>query len=441
MSTGPEMGTAGEAPYFFLSYAHTPRMPGEHGDPDRWIAKLYTDLCTNVIHLTSGRSAAVGFMDREMRAGAAWPRRLAEALSCCRVFVPLYSPRYFESEECGKEWFAFSRRMRNRADSRGEPQAEAIVPALWVPVDPDLLPPVAKSIQFSHHLLGERYGQEGFWGIMKVQRYQDDYEFAVLELAKHIVQVARRTRLGQEPPADYNSLPSAFGTRATHRASHAEQSLPQETTKRAGRRINIMIAAPTTQNIPRDRQGEVYYGASEREWNPYHPESHSPLADFATDLTSGLGYRPMVVPFGELPGVEATGSAADAPGLFLVDPWVTATDGQATRLAQFDEQAGNWISVLIPSNRADGETMAAEPTLRPRVTGALSRMLDHIPLEYRQAANSIPTLGDFADILPPMARIADNRYLRYATAYPPGGPARRRPMLGGPYPNDSEGTP
>ncbi len=436
MLAGQERGTVGEAPYFFLSYAHTPKMPDDHGDPDKWIAKLYGDLCRNVVQFASSTSGAVGFMDREMRAGTHWPNRLAQALSYCRVFVPLYSPRYFESEDCGKEWSAFSRRVRNQAAKRDESPVDAIVPALWVPVDPDRLPPVARSIQFSHYSLGMRYSEEGFWGIMKVRRYRDDYEVAVMRLAQHIVQVAEQTMLDQESPAEYHSLLNAFEIRASPGAPR-----PPDTAKQGGRRINIMIAAPTTQDMPQTRQCRVYYGASEREWNPYHPQSRAPLADYAADLVSRLGYRPNVVPFGEVPGIEATGPVQAAPGLFLVDPWAAATDDRATRLRQYDEHAERWINVLIPSNRADEETMAAEPTLRSQVTGALSRMLGRTPPEYRQAANRIPTLGDFADILPPMARIADNRFLRDARAYPPSGPAMPRPMLLGPHPNDSEGTP
>lgn len=436
MSTGQEDGTAGEVPYFFLSYAHTPKMPDDHGDPDKWIAKLYADLCRHVVQFASGRSAAVGFMDREMRPGAQWPSRLAEALSCCRIFVPLYSPRYFESEDCGKEWFAFSRRVRNQAAGRDKPQLEVIVPALWVPVNPDRLPSVAKSIQFSHHSLGARYSAEGFWGIMKVQRYRDDYQLAVLRLAQHIVHLAQQTMLGQEHPPDYYSLPNAFATRAS-----SGKQLPQETGRRGERRINIMVAAPTTKDMPQNRQCQAYYGATEREWNPYHPESRAPLAEYAADLASALGYRPSVVPISELPSVEATGPVPAAPGLLLVDPWAAANDGQAARLRQFDERADRWINVLMPWNRADGETMAAEPALRPQVTGALSHMIDRTPPEYRHAANRITTLAGFADILPSMARVADNRFLRDARAFPPGGQVIPRPMLLGPYPDDSEGTP
>jgi hypothetical protein len=56
-------------------------------------------------------------------------------------------------------------------------------------------------------------------------------------------------------------------------------------------------------------------------------------------------------------------------------------------------------------------------------------MLSRTPPEYSQAASGIATLDDFAAILPRMARIAENRFLNNATAYPPAGPVIPRPTL------------
>ena len=114
-------------PYFFLSYARTPRLD-EHDptDPDIWVYKLYEDICKNILSMTAARPGSVGFMDRLNRSGAQWPRGLAGALATCRVFVPLYSPRYFESKNCGKEWFAFARRQVN-SQSVGRTSVDAIV--------------------------------------------------------------------------------------------------------------------------------------------------------------------------------------------------------------------------------------------------------------------------------------------------------------------------
>ena len=84
---------------------------------------------------------------------------------------PLYSRRYFESDNCGREWFAFARReVMHRAED-GE-AVDAIVPALWHRMDRETIPEVAQSFQYDHADLGARYCAEGFYGIMKLQNYR-----------------------------------------------------------------------------------------------------------------------------------------------------------------------------------------------------------------------------------------------------------------------------
>ena len=150
MSAGDEPGTAGKMPYFFLSYARTPkRDPTDKEDPDRWVYKLYQDLRAAILQMTSALPEEAGFMDRENRLGVEWPPELTKALATCRVFVPLYSRRYFESDNCGKEWSAFARREVNH-NARGRPAVNAIVPALWTNLGQAALPDVAQSIQYNH---------------------------------------------------------------------------------------------------------------------------------------------------------------------------------------------------------------------------------------------------------------------------------------------------
>lgn len=97
MPAGNSPQTGDPAPYFFLSYAHTPKQdPNDPGDPDKWVVNLFRDLCAHIMHMTNlPHGARAGFMDRELRSGSDWPFRLAQALATCRVFVPLYSQRYF----------------------------------------------------------------------------------------------------------------------------------------------------------------------------------------------------------------------------------------------------------------------------------------------------------------------------------------------------------
>lgn len=177
----------------------------------------------------------VGFMDREIRSGEGWSERLARALANCRVFVPLFSPRYFASEMCGKEWFAFAQRAVQHGAVRNTP-AEAIVPALWVPVPPEQLPGPAERLQFNHNTFGERYVTDGLYGLIKLRGYADQYEQAVYELARRIVQVAETAHLEPIRPLDYRNVPSAFGSSGS-----------------PSRTLHVTVAAASRHELPEGR--------------------------------------------------------------------------------------------------------------------------------------------------------------------------------------------
>ena len=183
-------------------------------------------------------------MDRR-RPGAEWSWRLSQALATCRVFVPLYSRRYFKSEHCGREWSAFASRAVSQEAREG--RAESVIPALWVPVPQEDLPEEAKAIQSHHGDLGDRlYAENGFYGIMKVSRFREDYEHAVYELARRIIEVAERAPVEPGPAMGYEDLESAFG-----------QTRPTESD---GPNVLVTIAAPDITALPSGRDS-AYYGS------------------------------------------------------------------------------------------------------------------------------------------------------------------------------------
>jgi tetratricopeptide (TPR) repeat protein len=242
----PGIGDSG--PYFFLSYRHTPKfVDHDETDPDIWAAKLYRDLCAHLFQMSSLPLAdSMGFMDRELRPGHEWTVKLATALATCRVFVPLYSPRYFSSEHCGREWSAFARRAAAMS-ARGAEPVEAIIPALWVPVRPEELPEAARTIHYLAGDYGGAYATYGFYRLMRMSKYADDYEEAVYELARRILDVAQRSPVAPGPVADYDSLVNAFGQEGRaaredrrHRAVVAPQRLEEQ---RA-------IPVPVAWNVP-----------------------------------------------------------------------------------------------------------------------------------------------------------------------------------------------
>ncbi|MER6155585.1 TIR-like protein FxsC [Streptomyces sp. NPDC001868] len=420
-------------PYFFLSYAHTPSS-GIGGDPDHWVHTLFKDLWTDILAHTAFEGSDVGFMDREMRSGD-WQEQLSQNLARCRVFVPLYSPRYFSSENCGREWFAFTDRMRQARDS-GAGDIPAIVPVLWTRVDLNALPESARSIQVERPAFGERYLAHGIYGLIKLKRLRDEYDETVFTLAQRIVQVAEQTPLPSSDPRPWETIPSAFRP-------------PGD----GPRRLHLSVAAPARHDVP-DNRGTHPYGENALKWNPYHNESTRPLPVLAEEMIRSLDYRITVSDFDDsdpVTGDLTTGGAdtdADAdtvgeksgsghPALLLVDCWAVLDEERRRRLKAFDATARPWVAAMVPWNRADQPCQGEEGR---QVKAKLERTLPLIlergrRTDCRIAVNGVPTLKAFTDVLPSVVAHLTRQYLKHADAHPPEGPQLPQPRLMGPtYP-------
>jgi FxsC-like protein len=410
-----------DRPYFFLSYARTPkRDPAERDDPDRWVYKLYKDLCAEILQMTDARPEEAGFMDRENKIGSEWSPELIANLTRCRVFVPLYSRRYFESDNCGREWFAFARREITRR-ARGGPVVDAIVPALWTRLDRERLPNVAQAVQFDHNVLGERYCLEGFYGIMKLQNYRADYQRAVHRLAERIIAIGDESAaFADDPvarhmtPVDFDSLPSAFGPASARRTADGQ--------------LQIAVLAHDTSSIPPGRASD-YYGATPSTWSPYRPDYPQPVADYAQELAKKcMDCMPLVGSFEDDAAKWGNGRSMP-PCLCLVDAWVSLSPRHQEHLKQLDQVTEPWVSVLVPWNSQDLGMRTAKEDLRTNLQQHLGRKLAGVPRRCQMAASGIPTLQDFGQLLPEMTMIMLKRFRKEATAHPPAGPIVERPRL------------
>ena len=411
-----------DRPYFFLSYARTPkRDPSERDDPDRWVFKLYRDLCGAILQMTDARPEEAGFMDRENKLGTEWSPELTTALGRCRVFVPLYSRRYFESDNCGREWFAFARREITHK-AQGSQVVDAVVPALWTRIERDKLPHVAQSVQFDHNFLGERYCTDGFYGIMKLQNYRADYQRAVHRLAERIIAVGDESVAFVDEnvvkgmtQADFESLPSAFGPASVSRTAEGQ--------------LEITVLAHDVSTLPPGRASD-YYGATSHTWSPYRPDYTQPVADYAVELAKKcLDCTPQVGAFED--GMANWGSNGHPvpPSLCLVDAWVSVSAKHQEQLSRLDQVKESWVSVLIPWNSQDPGMHDAKDDLREKLRQRVGHKLASVPRRCQMAANGIPTLQDFGQILPEMTMIMLKRFRKEATAHPPAGPVIERPRL------------
>lgn len=399
------------APYFFLSYAHTPKNHPRDRDPNHWVERFYRDLCDHVMQLTSlPAGVPAGFMDQQMQPGEGWQERLSEALAYCRVFVPLYSPRYFLSEQCGREWFAFSQRAVNHQSRGNGSSVSEIVPALWVPVPLRQLPQPAERLQFNHASFGDDYADEGFYGLIKLKYLREQYERAVYLLAKRIVRVAEATSLPEgDPSREYLSVPSAFGPPGP------------------ARQMDVSVLACSSTELPASR-GPACYGTQPREWNPYQPDSNRPLVEHAAELVRNLDYRVNVGEFESDAGRMLAPGPPRAPGLLLLDRWTLATRHGRELVDRLCAADRPWISVMVPWNRADPESAAREHELRAAADEALA------PREVETAGHRSPgggllSLEAFNQELPRAVKAAERHYKAHARTFPPEGPSTPLPRV------------
>jgi FxsC-like protein len=379
-----------------------------------WVERLHQDLCAHIVALTDlGAQSTVGFMDRDIRSGEGWSERLAESLATCRVFVPLFSPRYFGSAHCGKEWYAFNQRAIQQ-HARSNRMAEAIVPALWVPVEPRRLPSAAERLQFNHKALGASYVTEGLYGLIKLSMFRTDYELAVYELAKRIVKVAESQDIDPGQPVDYRTIPSAFGT------------------ARGPRNLRITVAAGTRDRLPGGRRAD-YYGEHATDWNPFHPSSSRPLASFAADLAHSFDYQPTLSSFDDEPDPpDGPAVVPEGPEIMLIDRWAVADPKRRERLARFDAVRGLWTGVVVPWNREDPESNGSEGELTARLEETMPHRIGQGPAACRAAARGVHSLEALTDLLPQVVEWSAAQYLKHAPAPQQEGPRTERFRLTAP---------
>jgi len=145
-----------------------------------------------------------GFIDRDgIEHGAVWNTKLEEALQTCRVFIPIYSPSYFRSEYCGKEFKVFRDRVEahQKANASAAP-APLILPVMLNPENNILsnLPDSIKDIQYKHGNYPDEYLKEGISLLVRHaannnSKFYNEYWSFVGNFANTIVNAAKKYEL------------------------------------------------------------------------------------------------------------------------------------------------------------------------------------------------------------------------------------------------------
>jgi FxsC-like protein len=292
-----------------------------------------------------------------------------------------------------------------------------IVPALWTPVELEDMPEVARRIQVEHAELGLAYAQEGFYTLIKNTLYRQEYTTAVQRLARQIISAARASRLEPCQERDLGEPRNAF-------------RVPGRTMP-ADRRVNFIVAAPTTDRLPGGRD-PAFYGPSARDWNPYHPASRQALAEYAAGVARLSSYEPTLLSLDEGCDLVAARDPSSGLGVLLLDAWAGVDEGLSRRLSQLDAFGDvDWVETMVPWSLADQQTMGQAEVLRDRLRKILPNRIGGAHPVLPTNAIRIESLEDFRTKLPQVLEHALRRYLNHAEAHPPAGTIPPRPRLSG----------
>ena len=321
----------------YLSYAHT--------SGDAYLARFVDDL-RNGLRVYSGWPHEPLFFDQGIDPGREWSWELRHAIETSRVCVALYSPSYFQSEHCGREFAAFRERSRLGGES------PSIFPIQWVPAR--TLPRAAAETPLLESSFPVEYGQRGLRSLMFSRGGREHYRRIVDELARGIVDLALSTS-GQPmtlPPLE--TLPSAF----------ADMEAPAA----RGPSVQVVYAAGDRETMRSIRRDVELYGKDPREWRPF---GHTPIGALAEQTAKEEKLAVEVVPFtSDLLHDALEAERNGIPFAVLVDPWIFAVPSLADRLRGLDERfPGNTaVCVLWDSTH---ETEAERADLQSRVQKGL----------------------------------------------------------------------
>lgn len=371
---------------FLLSYD---REDGDGG----YVKEFFNQLADELARRRAGwHKDRVGYLDVKVPTGSRWPDRLSAALGTCQVFLALYSPRYFDSEYCGKEWWIFSERVREYETQKSR-EAELIIPVLWEPTPGDI-PAVARPLQYKEHLFPAVYSQKGLRRIVKLQgRYPEEYDTILNVLADRIVNchdthvLAPATRL-----VNIATATNAFEAPVSRAAAEGDTNCSEPVS--GPRRVYFVMAAPTAEEARTIRQDPGdRYGAEPDEWMPYRPEVTDPLILHANNVAQQQD--PPLLPkqeradVGDLVELIKQAERKNAIVILLVDAWTARLLKYQKALRPYDDYYSLHTAVIVPTNGMDGETARHLPALQTDVRGIFHKNFRGRRRFYRDAVTSL----------------------------------------------------
>ncbi|WP_327682243.1 TIR-like protein FxsC [Kitasatospora sp. NBC_00458] len=390
-----DAGGSERRPLLFFSYARQDHLASEVA-----LNQFFHDLRDELGRLAPDiPPEELVFRDTErLRIGDNWEQQLARMLARCRTMVALYSPAYFASLYCGKEWTAFRGRVRRHEELTGD-AVPALIPVLWKSL-PDALPYEVLTTQYVQQGMGETYVRSGLRDLLHTDPLGAEYRQVVRVVAERILGAAGR-RLTELPDFDLGAVRGYFPV-----------TPPVRSAPTAGM-VRLFVAAgraPDTTAEIGSRTGG-WYGAKPWHWAPYHPPRNPSLVVRAQQLLTAAGHTTIMDEIGPDLGERLDQAREDNQvSILLVDPWAADSERYRSALREYDDQNHPVTGVLIPTGTDDPASGPEHDALWAAVRGVFRRswLRRSDPEQlFRVGVNS----EDFDDVLTVMVTVARNKLM------------------------------
>lgn len=402
-------------PFFFFSYARRDRV-------DSNLIDFYDDLRNELATRMGTELAETGYLDIRTTPGAPWAERIADELNTCQVFVPAYSPLYFQSDNCGREWHAFMERLKRGAN--GPPATTRIVPVWWVPPTGPL-PHAVRPFEDTRDHFGAEYREYGLRYLKQLKENEGKYKDFLVKFTGMLMAAANPSPLPPGRAADLVGGPSAFMPTVIPVGAAAMPA--------AGgpRRVHFVIVAANQHEMRQHRSSVDYYGGDSEEWSPYYPDHTDPIALHAQGVAQSQRLIFSLVRADALVELLDRARHRHEVVVLIVDSWATRIQAYQALLAEYDRRRPGTAAVLVPWNAADAETAGRRDELRGSLWDLLGNCTLGDTLVFRE---DIGTMEQFeaalSDVIVEIRSriITREQVVRRAT----GGEHVPQPLLAGP---------
>ncbi|MEV6400986.1 FxsC protein [Streptomyces sp. NPDC051907] len=373
-------------PLFFLSYARIPGGRRTGDNPDKLVFDFYEELRHRVAAYAGVTTAAAGFVEQP----GAPADESVRALSHCRVFVPLYTKRYFTDPLCGRQWTAVTQ--------RGAPgAAPRIVPVLWTPYPAASVPAAVHETPAVPEGAGDAEETYAAMGLHQLLDLEEGQALQVTDwLARRIAALAPLGSCMQ------GSLDSETLARLPDAFAETPPSPP----------LRVTVLAPSEEDLPIGREASRY-GPQPLHWRPFGPVAGGPVAEQVAELARNQGFDLEILSIDKTLVELRGGDTPPGPWILVVDPWALQNPDVARQARAFDEAHRPWTAVLTAMAEDDPQNKEHFERLSGLVEATFPRFLREGRMGQQFAVRGLATADSFALWFGELAESAYMRYLRY----------------------------